>query len=192
MIRNWSPGLLTLASLFCLEVPARADVFIRAPFVTLRIVETRPRARPPVAVAIPGIVDVYVSGSVPVGAPPPVPERLPPVVSVPVPVERPAVASPSVPLEPSVGTAVPVPPPPTVVRPIRHEDFAATFQPAPGTYEVVFLHPGSRCPVKVCFTLPEGCPRQVRVSRRSLEFDYGRECVRIRFQIGGKVKVLYD
>ena len=30
--------------------------------------------------------------------------------------------------------------------------------PAPGHYEVVLLNPETCCPVKVCFTLPCGCP----------------------------------
>jgi hypothetical protein len=86
-------------------------------------------------------------------------------------------------------------PPPQVLipatRPMTHQEFAALFKPAPGTYEVVLLHPGSKCPVTVCFTLPAGCP-EVRVHRRELIFDYGRYEVEIRFQIGGRVRVTYD
>ncbi len=92
----------------------------------------------------------------------------------------------------------PLPPPtpmpatlaPAPVRPVTVAEFAASFQPAPGKYEVVFVHPVTCCPVKVCFTLPCGCPT-VRVHKRMLTFDYGRHhVVRIRFKLlGGGVAV---
>jgi hypothetical protein len=70
-------------------------------------------------------------------------------------------------------------------------EFAAAFQPAPGNFEVQLIHPGTGQPVTVQFTLPRGTPRKVRVHRRELEFDYGREEVTIRFGILGRVKVHY-
>jgi hypothetical protein len=82
------------------------------------------------------------------------------------------------------------PPPPTVVAVPTLEEFAATFRPAPGTYEVTFLHTRSCCPVTVCFTLPPGCPK-VCVHKHQLDFEYPCEDVRIRCQIFGKVKVSY-
>jgi len=97
------------------------------------------------------------------------------------------------PLPPAIPAAEQLPPPVTVVpivKPITHQVFADCFKPAPGDYEIVFIHPGSCCPVKVCFTLPCGCPK-VRVHKRELVFDYGREEVVIRFQLFGKVKVSY-
>jgi hypothetical protein len=85
----------------------------------------------------------------------------------------------------------PLPPPsPAVVRPIPHREFAAAFQPAPGNYEVVFLHPGSKCAVPVAFTLPPGCPK-VKVYPREIVYDYGKYEVEIRFKICGKVAVTY-
>ena len=83
-------------------------------------------------------------------------------------------------------------PAPTPVRPPTHAEFARHFQPLPGRYEVVLLHPDTRCPVQVCFTLPPGCPKKVRVERRELEFDYGRYEVEIRFDRRGGVRVTYN
>jgi hypothetical protein len=74
-----------------------------------------------------------------------------------------------------------VPPPPPA---ISLEDFARSFVPMPGNYEVVLLHPTKCCPVKVCFTLPPGCPK-VHVTKRQIDFDYGKHSVRIRFPILG-------
>jgi len=98
------------------------------------------------------------------------------------------------PLQPEPGAPVVVPAAPSYpvipapIRPITLEEFAATFQPLPGTYEVTFIHPGKKCPVTVCFTLPPGCPK-VRLTKRQIEFDYGRCDVTIRFRICGKVSV---
>jgi hypothetical protein len=88
------------------------------------------------------------------------------------------------------GPAPVVPAPPAVVRVPTLEEFAATFRPVPGTYEVTILHSRSGCPVTVCFTLPPGCPK-VCVHRHQIDFEYPCEDVRIRCQIGGKVKVSY-
>jgi len=71
------------------------------------------------------------------------------------------------------------------------EEFAHAFKPAPGDYEVWLIHPGSECPVKVCFTLPCGCPK-VCVTCRQIVFDYGHcETVKIRMAICGTVRVVY-
>ncbi len=87
------------------------------------------------------------------------------------------------------------PSPPPVPQPIvKHvpslEEFAATFRPAPGTYEVTILHSRTCCPVTICFTLPPGCPK-VCLHKHQLDFEYPCQEVRIRCQIGGKVKVSY-
>lgn len=83
-------------------------------------------------------------------------------------------------------------PPPAVVplRPMTVQEFAATFKPLPGNYEVLLIHPKTCCPVKVCFTLPPGCLRKVRVTKHKIVFDY--KCQRnvvIRFICCGKVRV---
>jgi hypothetical protein len=77
------------------------------------------------------------------------------------------------------------------VQAIRHADFARAFRPTAGNYEVDFIHPYTCCPVRVCFTLPCGCPR-VRCDRNELEFDYGKYEVEIHFKRDGRVKVEYD
>jgi hypothetical protein len=150
--------------------PGRADVIVRVPFFSL--VAGSPGYVPVAQVRVPGLVYVQVRKASRVVPPPP------PVVAAPVPPpEREAVQ----------------PPPPQPVLPavqaVTVAEFARTFKPAPGTYEVYLVHPGKKCPVKVCFTLPEGCPKKVKVRPRQLVFDYGRHWVKIRFALGGKVRV---
>jgi len=91
-----------------------------------------------------------------------------------------------------VPQVLPSPPPPAVlpVRPLTVEEFAASFKPLPGKYEVLLVHPKTCCPVKVCFTLPPGCLRQMRVSKHKIVFDYKcQHDVVIRFLPFGKVWV---
>ena len=112
----------------------------------------------------------------------------PPVVG-PIVVERPA------PLPIIIGQPVDVPPvvliqPRIIVNRVPTlDEFAASFKPAPGKYEVVILHPVTCEPVKVCFCLPEGCPKKVKVHNREIDFDYGRSEVSIRFIRDGRVRV---
>ncbi|HEV3237200.1 MAG TPA: hypothetical protein VGZ25_09445, partial [Gemmataceae bacterium] len=81
-------------------------------------------------------------------------------------------------------------PAPLEVRPMTLAEFAEAFKPAPGTYEVVLLHPDTCCPVKVCFTLPCGCPKKVKLHKRTLTFVYdGCEKVRIRMALCGTARV---
>jgi hypothetical protein len=87
---------------------------------------------------------------------------------------------------------IPPPPPPAVVpvHPLTVNEFAASFKPLPGKYEVLLIHPKTGCPVNVCFTLPPGCIRKVRANGHKIEFVY--KCQRdvvIRFLHGGKVWV---
>jgi hypothetical protein len=87
---------------------------------------------------------------------------------------------------------IPAPPPPAIipVRPLTVDEFVASFRPLPGTYEVLLIHPKTCCPVKVCFTLPPGCIRKVRVTGHKIEFVY--KCQRnvvIWFLHRGKVWV---
>jgi hypothetical protein len=117
--------------------------------------------------------------------------QMPPVV---VPQPQPPVVIPPPPTPVPPGTVIPAPVPPAVVLtpapPMTHQEFARIFKPLPGKYEVTLIHPGSRRPVNVCFTLPDGCPR-VRVRHRELAFDYGRHHeVVIRFALGGRVRVV--
>jgi len=91
----------------------------------------------------------------------------------------------SMPSQPPSAPGLPALPAASIMTP---EQFARVFKPLPGKYEVTLIHPGSKRPVAVCFTLPEGCPR-VTAHHRDLIFDYGRQEVHVRFAIGGRVKV---
>jgi hypothetical protein len=104
--------------------------------------------------------------------------------------------------QPPEAPAVPVPAAPPIVAPIIIApdcpvpislcDFCQSFKPVPGNYEILFLHPVKCCPVRVCFTLPPGCPK-VCCSKREIVFDYGCCAVTIRFKIlFGGVKVIYS
>lgn len=85
----------------------------------------------------------------------------------------------------------PLPPPRDAQPAWTIKDFAASFKPAPGYYEVVFLHPHTCRPVKVCFELPDCCLKEINVRRDSLEFDYGKVEVEVEFKRDGRVKVEY-
>ena len=166
------PTVCSLASLLGLAAPAFAEVTVIAPFVRVDA------GRSGVVVRTPWItVDTRSL-------------CLPAMTKV---ARRPARADvpPPLPKEPE---PVPVPrsgdPTPAVrVKPMTLAEFATSFEPKPGTYEVELLHPGSGQAVKVAFTLPDGTPRKVRVKRREIDFDYGKQTVSIRFLIGGRVRV---
>ena len=72
-----------------------------------------------------------------------------------------------------------------------HAEFARSFQPLPGQYEVVLMHPYSCQPVKICFALPDACLKKTRVEKGELEFDYGKLEVELRFKRDGRVNVEY-
>jgi hypothetical protein len=91
---------------------------------------------------------------------------------------------------PILEPALPVPPPAPPLKPMTPAEFVASFKPLPGKYEVLLVHPATGCPVKVCFELPPGCVRKVRVNSHRIEFVYaGRHDVIIRFLCTGKVWV---
>ncbi len=117
-------GLLALAGLAARAPAARADVFVRVPFIQVHVGSppapvVQPAPAPPAAPVVPG-------------APPPVPVE-------PVPAPAPPVVTTPAPVVPRAPTPA---------------EFAAGFRPLPGTYDVVLQHPVTCCPVKVCFTLP--------------------------------------
>jgi hypothetical protein len=99
-------------------------------------------------------------------------------------VEAPLLAAPSE----VVGLAAPV----AVVPALTVEQFAASFVPAEGEYEVTLIHPHTCQPVTICFSLPCGCPRKTKVNRHEIEWDYGKEEVEIRFKKDGRILVRYD
>jgi hypothetical protein len=150
-------GLAALTALVGSTV-ARADVFIRVPFVTVRVGNPGPV-----------IVNPPVTGPIVIGQP----VDVPPVV-----VQPPRVIVNEAPAAVVVATRAPT-----------LDEFAKTFKPQPGKYEVVIQHPVTCDPVKVCFTLPEGCPKKVHVRPREIDFDYGRTDVSIRFIRDGRVRV---
>jgi hypothetical protein len=69
------------------------------------------------------------------------------------------------------------------------EQFAKSFCPAQGQYEVTLLHPKTCCPVTVCFCLPckEAC--KVTATKHALRFSYKGKDVVIRFKHDGTVVV---
>jgi hypothetical protein len=149
-----------------------AEVVVQAPFVSVRA----GRGETTVCVRIPCLGELRIqkraANTAPVigveGLPPPIPAPPPP--------------------PPAVPPAQPAPPPPAAAVPARPPtlaEFAAGFQPAPGTYEVVLIHPVTGSPITVAFTLPAGSPRKVHVRRRELEFNYGRHFVRLHFDRRG-------
>jgi hypothetical protein len=165
-------GLLALAGVAGLAGSARAQVVVRAPFVTVGV-------GPGVYVRAPFVTVNLPPRSVvvrPVPARPALPPLGPPGNPPPVPVAE--------------LHTLPPPPARVIARAPTPWEFASTFRPAGGRYEVVLEHPFTHAPVKVCFTLPEGLPRKVRANRLKLEFDYGRRCcVTVRFYRNGTVVV---
>jgi hypothetical protein len=156
--------MVTAVGVAMLATAAQADVIIRGPFGGM--------------IVVPSSSDVQVApGGVAVVPAPPPPVQPVPVAPLPV---TPVPAT--VPIMPALRPVV-------VPGPILPQDFVRTFQPLPGAYEVTFIHPRSRQPVTASFILPQGNPRVSYVAN-SVLFDYGRHEVEIRFQIGGRVKVI--
>ena len=124
----------------------------------------------------------------------PVPVYRPPVVVVPVIVPVPVVRPvPIVPLFPPVPIIAPVVPIQPVPQAVTLTDFSRFFAPTPGKHEVLFVHPVTGLPVKVCFALPAGKLKEFEVEKRSIRFEFrGGAGVRIDFRNNGTVKVDYD
>jgi hypothetical protein len=154
-------------------VSGRADVVIRVPYFALVVGSPGYHVGPAVRVRVPCLVDVQVSRASRVVTSPRAPGVPGPVVA------------------PDAGAVQPPPPQPVspAVPAVSIAEFARTFKPAPGTYDVCLIHPRNKCPVKFSFTLPEGSPRKVKVYPRQLVFDYGKHWVKIRFALRGKVRV---
>ena len=163
-------GLLAVASLAAFAGTGHAGVFVRVPFVTVHVDRGVFVGAGPVRVVVPPAPMVVV------------PARPPGVI-----VSEPA---PAVRVVPDDQLPPPTPLPPPAVKALTIEQFVEGFKPQPGKYEVLLVHPKSCQPVKVCFELPAGCPRKVRYTKHVLEFDYGRDSVRIRFLHNGDVKVI--
>jgi hypothetical protein len=104
-----------------------------------------------------------------------------PLPAVPAPLATPA--KPVVP--PAALPAIPV-------RALSHREFAATFRPFPGNYEVLLIHPYTHRPVKVCFSLPPGRIKEVDADHNELRFDYGSWELEVHFKRDGRVALDID
>jgi hypothetical protein len=78
------------------------------------------------------------------------------------------------------------------VRYMTHRQFAATFHPLPGNYEVTLLHPRTHRPVTVRFTLPPGRIKEVDADPGEIRFDYGHWELEIHFKRDGRVTLDID
>jgi hypothetical protein len=199
MLRPRWLALLSLAGLVGWTAAGRAEVYVRAPFVSVVVGHPAPPDAPGFAIHVP-FFDLKIRHAHRVAVPPPlVPAPPPPPAAPELPAPRPV--APDAPGVPAGGTptlpppaplpTIPPPPVPGVVKALTLEEFAAAFQPCAGTHRVCLIHPRTGQPVDVEFTLPPGVPKKVRVHRRELEFDYGRQEVDVRFQLRGRVKVVY-
>lgn len=119
--------------------------------------------------------------------------RLQPQV-VPYPAFRPPVFVPvAVPVLQPVPVFVPQPLPVPAPQAITLADFSRFFTPTPGKHHVWVVHPVTRQPVAVCFTLPPGQLKEFKVDRREIRFEFrGGFEVEIEFRNNGTVKVEYD
>jgi hypothetical protein len=173
---------------------AEAQVFVRAPFVRVQVGGGVWVRAPFVNLWLPPGPAYYAGPGVYVAPPavftPPVPR----VVESPSPPQ----ADPSQP-QPAPQQPQPAPqqqPVPNIdnnpPQPARADkvptlqQFAGSFQPKGGNYDVNIVNPVTNQPTQVRFTLPEGSPRRVHVRRNEIEFDYGiRHFVRIEFDNEG-------
>ncbi len=92
---------------------------------------------------------------------------------------------------------IPLPPPTTIVPtsppPMTVEQFGASFIPTPGVHQATIIHPCTKKPIDVVFSLPELPLKKTRVSKCRITYDYGKTQVVLIFRIiGGKVDVRYD
>lgn len=176
--------------LACVSV-SEAQVFVRAPFV-------RVYAGDGVAVRAP-FVNLYIPGDGPVVYGPRVIYMPPPVVVVQpsAPVAQPATPGVVPPLPPAQPAFPPAPQPapdaknapPQPLQAVQAptlDAFSKTFQAKAGSYDVTLINPVTNQPTPVRFTLPEGTPRRVVVTRDSIEWIYAlRQWVRIEFDRKG-------
>lgn len=154
--------LTSLAVGTFLVVSGQAQVAVQAPLTRVEVGPNQVKVQAP-----------FVRIQVPVV---PQPTGTPPMFVVPPPPPPPA--------------PIILPVPPAGTLPLTTAEFAASFKPLPGTYEVVLLHPFTGQPVKVVFTLPrtEGYYK-THARPRFIEFDSPDHAVEIRFHRNGRVNV---
>ena len=174
---------------------AAAQVYVRAPFVRVQVGGPGVYVRAPfVNLYVPPSPPVYFVAPRMIVAPPyfegpmPAPLENGRQPRFPAPAPKPDAQKRMPPADPDPDPEGP-PVPATPQRSLTLEEFAKAFQPKAGSYEVTLLNPVTKQPTTVQFTLPEGTPRRVHVSRREIEFDYGpRRYVKIQFgQDGAEV-----
>ena len=165
--------------------PSQAQVFIRAPFVRVAVGDGVYVRAPFVNIFVPPDGPAYGPRVYYYPAPtvvqpqpmPPAQEAFPLAPPRPVPNQEPPLNDPNAP---------PQPVQPAQVQNL--EAFSKSFQAKAGSYEVTLLNPVTKQPTAVRFTLPEGTPRRVHVTRDSIEFVYSlRQWVRIEFDRDGVV-----
>lgn len=157
------------------ESAAKAQVFVRAPFVRVWVDGPNVQVRAPfVNLSTPSYY--YYPGPVFVPAPRVVNQTPPPGELAP---------PPPMPKAPGNRDTEP----PTVLEPAKAptlSQFANQFQAKAGNYEVTLLNPVTSLPTPVRFSLPDGNLRRVHVRGNQIEFDYGpRRFVRIEFDRDG-------
>lgn len=125
------------------------------------------------------------------------PAQQPLVVPPPVVVQPRVVVQPQLPSlftyrQPTYPTYPSVPVVPVAPQAVTLGEFSRFFTPSPGKHDVWVIHPSTRQPVKVCFTLPPGKLREFDVTRHAIrfEFSHGYE-VDIVFHHNGTVNVRY-
>lgn len=156
-------------------------VAVRAPFVNLYVPPAGPVIYGPRVIYLPPPVVVQQPAAQPATVVP----LLPPENSSPAPVV------PSFPPPPAPIAKSTTPPPPIqAVQVPTLESFSRTFQAKAGSYDVTLVNPITQTPTAVHFTLPDGTPRRVIVTRDSIEWHYGlRQWVRIEFDRKGATVV---
>ncbi len=196
--------LMTLGVVLGFAPAAFAQVYVRAPFVRVQVGGGVYVRAPFVSLYVPTGPRYYFLPSEPPSSsfspPTPMLEELPrPALTPPMPKARSAV-----PERLDLGEKTPTPPPPKPKsppppqpdlrepapvqpeRPPTLQEFAKSFQPKAGNYELTLLNPVTQQPTVVRFTLPDGTPRRVNASERQIEFDYGpRKYVRLHFDRDG-------
>jgi hypothetical protein len=195
-------SIMSIATLTILATAATASaqVFVRAPFVRVQVGGPGVYVRAPfVNLFVPGgpppvyVVPESVAPPQPFVAPAPAQQAEPIPLPKQLPDGKPPAPQPKTPppppkpMPPTEKVQDQTPPQPsTPERVLTIEQFAKSFQPKEGNYEVTLLNPVTKAPTTVRFTLPEGTPRRVNVARNEIEFNYGfRRFVRIQFDREG-------
>jgi len=184
MIRTSVTSVVAVLGIVLAAMPVGAQVYVRVPFVQVEtgngVYVRAPFVRVwvPRSYVVPPPATIQV---VPAQPAPPIFVPNPPTVIVP---QQPVPPQPLV--EPT--NIAPAAPQPLQTRYPTVQEFANSFQPRAGQYNVTIVNPLTGQPVAVQFSLPEGSPRRVIVDNDEIEFRYSlRQFVRIEFTRNGVV-----